>query len=405
MRRHAVLVGLAIVLLSANLRPAVASVGPVLPELRAGLRLSGTQTAVLTMLPVLFFGLLAPVAPRLARRIGIEPVLAGALAALAVGLVGRVLAGPSLLFAGTILVGGAIAVANVLLPPLVKRDFPHRTGLMMGIYTTAIAAAAAIAAGVTVPVTDAFGWDWRGALGMWVAPAAIALLVWLPLIRSHTRPPAQPHAGPPLARDPLAWQVTAFFGLQSLQFYVMLGWLPSIYRDHGYRPAAAGFLLSLFGLVQLPVTLLLPRLATRARNQVIHVVLSTAILGVGLVGMLVAPTAAPYLWVVLAGIGCGACFALALALVVLRTGRVAETARLSAMAQTVGYVISAFGPLVFGILHETVGSWTAPVLLLVLLVVPQLWCGVLAGRSRVLADRLTRSDAVRRAGAGVASGG
>jgi CP family cyanate transporter-like MFS transporter len=238
-----------------------------------------------------------------------------------------------------------------------------------------------------------------------VAPAALALVCWLPLIRNHTRPPRQPHVGTPLARNPLAWQVTVFFGLQSLQFYVMLGWLPSIYREHGYSPAAAGFLLSLSGLVQIPVTLLLPHFATRAGNQVAYIVASTAMLGVGLVGILVAPTAAPYLWVVLIGVGSGACFALALALIVLRARRVAETARLSAMAQTVGYLISAVGPLIFGILREATGSWTAPLVLLMLLLVPQLWCGALAGRARVLADRFTRAGPVRRTGAGVTPDG
>jgi CP family cyanate transporter-like MFS transporter len=402
--RRPVLLGMAIVLLAFNLRPAVASVGPVLPELRAGLGLSGTQAALLTMLPVLFFGLMAPVAPRLARRTGIEPVLVAVLLALVVGLVGRVTGGSTVLFAGTVLVGCAIAVANVLLPPLVKRDFPTRTGLMMGVYTMSVAGSAAVAAGVTVPAADALGWDWRGALGMWAAPAVLAALVWLPMARNHTRPPPQPPGGLSLARSPLAWQVTVFFGLQSLEFYAVLGWLPSIYRDHGYSPAAAGFLLSLSGLVQIPVTLLLPNVATRARNQVAHIVVSTVIIGAGLAGVLFAPTAAPYLWVVLIGVGCGACFALALALFVLRTRRVEETARLSAMAQTVGYLISAFGPLLFGVLHEAAGSWSAPLLLLILLLVPQLWCGVLAGRSRVLADRFVGPDPARQAGAKVAGG-
>lgn len=381
-RRNGVLLGLAIALVAFNLRPAVASVGPVLPELRAGLGLSGAATAVFTMLPVLCFGLLAAAAPRLARRMGIEPVLMGVLVALVAGLAGRMLAGPSVLFAGTIVAGGAIAVANVLLPPLIKRDFPGRTGAMMGVYTMSVAGSAAVAAGTTVPVADLFGWDWRGALAFWAVPAAVAALLWLPMAGGHTRPPDEPAPGVALARSALAWQVTVFFGLQSMLFYAVLAWLPSIYRDHGYSPAAAGFVLSLSGLVQIPITLVLPGIATRARNQVAHIAVSTAIFGAGLGGVLLAPTAAPYLWAVLIGVGAGSCFALALALFVLRARRVTETARLSAMAQTVGYLISACGPLLFGIVHELTGSWTAPLLMLVLLLVPQLWCGMLAGRAR-----------------------
>jgi CP family cyanate transporter-like MFS transporter len=349
------------------------------------------------MLPVLCFGALAPAAPRLARRAGIEAALMVVLLVLVVALVGRVLAGPGVLLAGTVLAGGAIAVANVLLPPLIKRDFPHRTGVLMGVYTMSVTGAAAVAAGATVPGARLVGLGWRGGLGMWAAPAALAALVWLPMLRSRTRPPPDPAEGR-LARSPLAWQVTAFFCLQSMQFYATLAWLPSIYRDHGYSPAAAGLLLSLSGLVQIPVTLLVSALAVRARDQVALTVGSTAVLGIGLAGMVLAPTAAAYLWVGLVGVGYGACFALALALFVLRAARVQETARLSAMAQSVGYLVSSCGPLLFGVVHEASGSWRAPLGLLLVLLVPQLWCGVLAGRARTL--RAARPAGVEATGDG-----
>lgn len=414
MGRRTVLSGLVIALVAFNLRPAVASMGTVLPEVRAGLGLSGTATAVLTTLPVLCFGTVAPAAPRLAQRFGMEAVVLGTMVAIALGLAGRVLGGPASMFAGTVLVGGAIAIANVLLPPLVKRDHPGRTGAMMGVYTMAVSGSAAVAAGVTIPGAQALGLDWHGALAMWALPAVLGGLVWLPRPRrrapgtapSEPRPPdagqpeprpqdaGQQDAGPPgmeppvpdasLLRSALAWQVTVFFGLQATVFYVMLAWLPSIYRDAGYSPAAAGFLLSLSGLAQIPVTLLLPGLATRAANQVPHLVAATGVLGAGLAGVLVAPTAAPYLWAALIGIGAGACFALGLALFVLRARRVRDTATLSAMAQSAGYTICAFGPLLFGIVHEHTGNWTTPMALLLAVLGPQLWCGVLAGRARVL---------------------
>lgn len=381
--RHPVVLGVTIALVAFNLRPALASVGPVLPELRADLGLSGAAAALLTMLPLLCFAGLSPFAPRLARRFGIEPVLMVALLAITVGLAGRVLAGPALLFTGTILVGGAIAIANVLLPPLIHRDFPSRTGLMMGVYTASLSGSAAVAAGLTVPVGDAIGLGWRGALGCWALPAAVAAVLWLPQLRAHTRPQSRPAATrPSLLRSALAWQVTVFFGLQSMAFYAVLAWLPTVYREHGYSPAAAGLLLSLSGFVQIPVTLLLPAVASRAANQVALNAAATVVFAAGLIGVIVAPTAAPYLWAALIGIGSGACFALALALFVLRSRRVADTARLSAMAQTAGYVISACGPLLVGLVHEVTGSWTLALLLLTLLLIPQLVCGVLAGRVR-----------------------
>ena len=384
-RRHGLLLALAIVLVAVNLRPAVAGVGPVLPELRAGLSLSGTAVAVLTTLPVLCFGLLATTAPRLARRYGIEPVLVGIMAALAVGALGRVLDGAPALFAGTVVAGGAIAIGNVLIPPLIKRDFPDRTGSMMGVYSMAVSGTAAVAAGLAVPLAGATGLGWRGALGVWAVPAAAAALVWLPRSRGRTRPPTPPPARS-LLRDPLAWQLTVYFGLQSLSFYAVLAWLPSMYRDFGASPALAGFLLSLSGLVQIPVSLVLPGLAARARTQVGYAVAGTALIGAGLAGVLLAPMAAPYLWVALIGLGQGGCFALGLNLFVLRTRRVADTARVSAMAQSVGYTLCAVGPLLVGVLHDATGSWTVPLVLLLALLVPQLVTGALAGRDRTVQE-------------------
>ncbi|WP_199442162.1 MFS transporter [Umezawaea beigongshangensis] len=386
MRRNPLLLALMVVLVAVNLRPAVASVGPVLPDVRADLALSGTATALLTTLPLLCFGLLALLAPRLARWAGIERVLLAALLVLVTGTVCRVLAGSGLLFTGTVLAAGAIAIGNVLLPPLIKRDFPTRTGVMMGVFSMTVSAAAAVASGATVPLGDALGHGWRGALGVWAVPAIVAALLWLPQLRARTAPDERPPAPRSLRRDPLAWQVTTFFGTQSLSFYATLAWLPSIYREHGVDAASAGFLLALSGVAQIPVALVLPALAQRASNQIAHAVLSTAAMGAGLAGLLLAPMSAPVVWVVLLGIGQGATFALGLNLFVLRTRRVEDTARLSAMAQSTGYVLCAFGPLLVGLLHEATGSWTPPLVLLLLFLVPQLVSGVLAGRDRHVAE-------------------
>jgi CP family cyanate transporter-like MFS transporter len=382
-RRHPVLLGLLIALVAFNLRPAVASIGPVLPEMRTDLSLSGTAAAVLTLLPVLCFGLLAISAPRLAARAGIEPVLLGVMVAAAVGLLVRVLDGPWLLFAGTAVVGSAIAVGNVLVPPLIKRDFPRRTGLMMGVYTMTVSGSAAAAAGLTVPLGEAIGWGWRGALAVWSMPALLAAAGLLPYLRARTRP-AQSPRGQRLTGSGLAWQVTLYFGLQSLSFYAVLAWLPSIYREYGFSPAAAGFLLAVAGLVQIPVTLALPALASRSTNEVAYVVACTVLIGCGLSGVLLTPLSAPFLWAVLIGIGQGGAFALGLNLFVLRTRSVSDAARLSAMAQSIGYTLCAFGPLLVGVLHDVTGSWHVPLLLLVVLLMPQLVFGALAARARTI---------------------
>ncbi len=386
------LLGVAIAMVAANLRPALASVGPVLSDVRADLGLSGAEAALLTALPVLFLGLLAATAPSLGRRWGLEPVLAAVLGVIVAGLLVRVAWGVSALFAGTVLAAGAIAVANVLLPALIKRDFPTAGGTMMGVYTMALTGFAALAAGVTVPLQAAMGGSWRGALGFWALPAALALLAWLPFARAGSRGhdrsvPLVGGAGGSLLRDPLAWQVTVYFGLQSLSFYAVLSWLPSVYREHGYGPAAAGLVLSVSALVQIPVSLLLPRLLTRAADQRAQVAACALLTAAGLAGVLFAPTAAPFVWAAILGLGQGGNFAVALTLLVLRTRVSTETARLSAMAQTAGYVIAAGGPLLLGAVRDASGSWTLPLALLLLLLLPQLAAGLLSGRPLHVGER------------------
>jgi CP family cyanate transporter-like MFS transporter len=294
--RHPVVVGIAIALVAANLRPALASVGPVLPDIRTDLGLSGAQTAMLVSVPVLCLGVFATIAPRLARRWGMEPVIAMALAAITAGLLLRVVEAEGLLFTGTVLVSAAIAIGNVLLPALIKRDFPHHSGTMMGVYTMALSGSAAVAAALTVPAGDLIGRGWRGALGAWVSLALPAFALGLPCAGGHTPPPSSPTGSPSrtLLREPLAWQVTVFFGLQSLAFYAVLSWLPSIYREHGYSPTAASFVLAVSTFVQIPVTLVIPRILAAARDQRLHAAVCTLFTAAGLLGVLAAPTTAPY---------------------------------------------------------------------------------------------------------------
>lgn len=377
--RASVAVAVAVVAVAANLRPAVASVGPVLSDVRADLGLSATTAAVLTAVPVLCFGAVAGAGPWLARRVGMHRAVAVLIAGILAGLLVRVGPDTATLFAGTVLAAAAIAAANVLLPSLIKDDFSHRTGLMMGLYTTALTGSAAAAAGLTVPLGHLIDRGWRGALGVWAIPAAAALLLWLPHVRHsarHARVRRPPSSG--LRASPIAWMVTAYFGLQSLGFYAVLGWLPTLYRDHGYSAAAAGGLLSLSALVQVPVALVLPSVATRLRHQGALVVGSAAFAATGLAGILLAPTAAPVVWVVALGLGQGSAFPIALTLLVLRTRTAVTTTQLSAMAQSIGYLIAAAGPALIGVLHDTSGGWELPFGLLLALLPPQALAGLRA---------------------------
>jgi CP family cyanate transporter-like MFS transporter len=390
---------LGVVLVAVNLRPALASVGPVLTDLRHDLHLSSAAGSMLTTVPLLCFGLLAPVAPLLRRRYGVVRVLTVVLAIVAVGLALRVVLGPAGLFLLTVPVAGAIAIANVLVPALIKQDPAGRVGVLVGVYTMTLSGTAAIAAGISAPLDHGLGWGWRGALAVWAAPALIALLGWLvspsippdppdpppPAVLPDTPAPAGPDNRESLLRSPLAWAVTAFMGLQSLSFYAILTWLPSIYTDHGYAPESAGLVLSLTSAIQVPVALVVPTLAVRARDQRWYALASCLLPAVALAGILVAPTAGAYLWIVLLGIGQGAAFALALTLMVVRSRSSATAARLSAMAQTAGYLIAAGGPLLVGAVRDASG-WNLALGLLLLLLVPQCVAGILASRARYVPE-------------------
>jgi CP family cyanate transporter-like MFS transporter len=387
-----------LVLVAINLRPAAASIGPVLHRIQRDTGLTSGWAGVLTMLPVLCFGLLAPLAPALARRLGVRASIAAAMCLLLAGLLLRLIPGVAFLFVGTALAGTAIATGNVLVPVLVRRDFSHRTGFAMAIYSTSLIGFAALAAGVTVPLADAIGSGWRPGLAVWALPAAVAAVAWLPaLVRraGRSQAPARDHPGaPPLPAHParrllrvgLAWQVTLFFALQSAGFYATLAWLPSIFHSHGASESQAGWLLSLSMVVGLTTALTIPGLATRVRDQRLLVIGATTLMAVGLTGLLVAPMSAPYLWTVVLGLGQNAAFPLALMLIVLRGGSVASTEGLSTMAQGFGYALAALGPVAVGALHQWAHSWTPPLIFLLALVLPQAVIGLAAGRDRQLPD-------------------
>ncbi|HWC33813.1 MAG TPA: MFS transporter [Mycobacteriales bacterium] len=378
--RSPAMLAAAVVVVGFNLRLVIASVGPELDQVRAGLGLSSTATSVLTALPVFCFGLLALAGPWLSHRFGLRRAMLIVLALLLCGSVLRIGPDSFTLFAGTLLAAAGIAVANVLMPVVARREFPTRTGFMLGLSTAATLGSVAAAAGLTVPIAHLLGAGWRGGLGIWAVVTGLTLVIWLPLaMQEHERDPGEaPHISREMFRSPLAWMITLFFGLQSLNVYVVVNWLPSIYRDHGYSHSAAGGLLALNVLVQLPVAVVVPSLASRSRRQHGYVVAVIACSTIAFLGILLSPTKPAALWMVILGIGQGAAFPLCLSFLVLRAKTHAETAQLSTMMQSIGYVIAGIGPLVFGALHAATNSWRGPLIFLLSLLAPQLVAGLRA---------------------------
>lgn len=373
---------LALVLVALNLRPALSSLSTVLPEIMQSLGIGATTASFLTMAPVLCLGLFGFIAPRLAERFGSARTVTGALLVLAGGIVLRgIPVFPSLLM-GTVLAGAGIGVVGVLLPGLVKRDFPRRASLMTGVYTMSLCLGAAVAAGLTVPLAQWLG-GWPRALAFWALPALAAALFWLPQTRQrHARQRPARFRLQGLWRDWLAWQVTLFMGLQSSLAYIVFGWLAPILRERGLDPFTAGLAVSVSIMIQAPAALGAPVLAARRPAQSNVIVAVMALLLASLLGCLYGPLSSLWLWIILLGLAQGSSFAVALSLIVLRAPDPRVATHLSSMAQSIGYTLAAAGPLLAGLLHERAGSWDAAGPLFAVLCVLAGLTGFGAGRAR-----------------------
>ncbi|MCC4316985.1 CynX/NimT family MFS transporter [Streptomyces malaysiensis] len=427
-----------LLLAALNLRPAVTTLGPLLEEVRDGLGMSGTVAGVLTSVPPACFALFGFTAPRLARRWGPGAVVCAGLAAIAAGLLLRPFAGGTVVFlAASALALAGIAVSNVLMPVIVKRWFPDRVGAMTGLYSMGLSLGTAVAAAVTVPMTDALGGSWRAGLGVWALLAAVALVPWLFLARDRTsgaesgpgangpvasasvasaseaggsetgggtgtrtgtdtdtgapaavaETAAAPADGPAIriARSPLAWAMAVFFGFQATAAYISMGWMPQIFRDAGVSASTSGLLLAVMMAMGVPLAFVLPRIAARLRHQGVLVVILGVLGLIGYGGLWLAPAEGAWLWALLLGVA-NCAFPLALTMIGMRTRTHAGVVRLSAFAQSVGYLLSIPGPLLVGVLYQHSGGWGQPLALMAGFMVPQIVAGVLAGRDRTLED-------------------
>lgn len=374
-----------IVLIAANLRGALTSVGPVVGRIKDELGLSGAGAGMLTTLGLLAFAAISPIAPKLSRRFGAENLLLVGMALITVGVLVRTAPYATLLFAGTGLIGLGIGLGNVLVPALIKRDFANRAGVMTGIYSVALTLVAGIASGVSIPIADAPGFGWRGALGVWGIASALAMIVWLPQVSRSRRDRQSARVAAPSVkpwRSLLAWQVTLYMGFQSIIFYVNVTWLPELLQDRGMDASAAGWMLSLMQVIGLPANFLAPVLAARQRSQRGIMCAVVGLLLAGYIGLFLDHGTGPLavLWIVLIGVGAGASFSLCLVLFALRSRTAAEATELSGMAQSVGYLVAAVGPAFIGFVHDRSGGWQTPLGVMLGVVVLTLLFGFGASR-------------------------
>jgi CP family cyanate transporter-like MFS transporter len=387
------LVMVAVLTLAVNLRPAVNALGAVIPELRDATGMSGGTAGLLLALPTLSFALLGIGAPALAARIGSHRTVLLAVLLLIVGQLFRsLLPGVPMLFLGSVLTLAGIAIGNVLLPGLVRLHFPGAVTAVTAVYTTLLTAGGAIGAAITLPLQDAFGGDWRLGIGMWAALAAVALVPWIAMALAVGRPSLQP-AGPvripvsTLRRSTVAWAMAGYFGLQSLQAYVLFGWLPEILVDAGLTDQAGAFQVFVIAGVGIPIAAIVPWLLGRLRSPRGLIVAMMGCYLAGYLGLLTAPGGATLLWSLLLGLGGGA-FPTALTLIAIRARTPGGTIALSAFAQSVGYLLASAGPILFGLIHDWTRGWTWPLIMLCCLLAVHLTVGLIIARPRYVEDDL-----------------
>jgi CP family cyanate transporter-like MFS transporter len=377
---------LAIVALSIVLRPPVAAVGPLLPEIANSLNLTAFAQGILTSIPVVCFGLGAFFAPTVVNRVGLESGIVALAAMLFGGILLRAQGGTVRLFVGSALIGAAIALGNTLLPALIKQDFSDRIGIMTGTYTTVMVSCAALAAAVAVPLAGADGTDWQQSFRWWSIPAAIALLLWLPQVRHHAaRKATAVVSRQSVWRSRSAWSLALFMGFQSISFYAILSWLPTLLRDSGLDATTAGALLGFSSFVGIPMGLFLPPIIKRPQLMQPATLVVSLIALTGTIGLALSPVNGTIAWLILLGIGQGTAFPLALNLITLRSASRDVTTSLSALAQGVGYLMAAFGTYAVGVAYAVTNAWAVPMALMIVFAIAQVFTAWSAANPRQIA--------------------
>lgn len=375
---------LGIIMIATNLRAPITSVGPLVGTITNSLNLTGAQAGLITTLPLIAFAIISPIAPKLARKFGTEPTILGALILIILGLSIRYLPSISTLFLGTAILGCGIAIGNVLIPSIVKQEFQNQSGLVTGIYSVSMNLTGAIASGVSIPLIEKLGWTWNQAFSLWIILAALALLAWLPQLKNKKATPEVNvvDTNNSIWHSSLAWSVSLFMGIQSFIFYVLVAWLPEMLISQGIPSSKSGGMLSLLQLTLLPTTFIIPIIAEKRPNQKSLVVISFTLFTLGISGLMFSSLAVISLSIIAIGIAGGIAFSLSMMFFNIRTSTPKEAADLSGMAQSIGYILAAVGPFLFGLLHDLTNNWQSSLFLLIGMTIILLFVGLNAGSSK-----------------------
>ncbi len=382
----------AILALAFNLRPVAVSIGPVLADISADIGLDGVTAGLLTALPTACFAAFGALAPWASQRVGVVPTVSLGLVALIAGQAGRLVVGsPGAFLAFSALALAGMALANVLMPTLVRMHYPDRIGTATALYSLTLTLGVTTASAATVPIAHALG-GWRSSLVVWIATGAIALAIWAPFLlraRGGARGSGQRVSLGLIARTRLGWALAVLFGIQSAQAYSIFGWLPSVFQSAGLSEVDAGYMLGIATGVGIVPAFAVPVLVARMTRPSRLFLGIMAFLIAGYIGLVIAPSTVPWLWAAFLALG-QASFPLVLALFGLRARTPGATAALSGFAQSVGYGIAMLGPLSFGVLHEVTGTWAAPIAVQLAACIPMIVAGLYACRPAMIEDELAR---------------
>jgi len=375
-----------VLLIASNLRAPITALGPVIQQISASFNLSGASTGMLNALPLLIFALASPFAPVLTRRTGLERALLCALIFIALGCVVRSFFGVGGLWTGTIIIGLGIAVANVLVVPLIKRDFPSHTARCVGLYAATMALTAALSSGVAAPLSRLSGATWRLSIGIWVIPALLALIVWMKVCaktknRADSAVQSAARRSGSVWKSAVAWHVSMFMALHTMVFYTLIDWYPSMASEHGVSSSTAGFHLFIYQAVAVVANLLTAVFIARLKDQRLLGLVCSLFITFGVAGLLMLPEYSA-LWLVLAGIGAGMSMVTCLTLFSLRTKEHSQAGQLSGKAQCIGYLIGALGPCLASILHDHTRTWSTALGCMLLITFAQAWFAWQSGRNR-----------------------
>lgn len=393
-----ILIITAILLTATTLRSPITGVGALMSNIQGDTGLSNTFAGLLTTLPLLSFSLFSLVAPTISRKIGVEKTMLYCMLLMCVGIVLRSMPSILLLFIGTALIGITIGICNVLVPGIIKRDFPLKVGLLTGIYTSSMNLWGAISSGIT-PFLAHQAWGWRGSLGVWVILAASASMLWISvvwvgkntddatLVNFNTKTNVKPDTSvefQSMWKSALAWQITLFMGLQSLMFYVGIAWLPQIFYEKGISYQTSGLYLFYMQIACMIGSFSMPIIGGRFRSQTSLAIFSASFFVIGYSGILFGSPSLTLLFMIALGLGCGTSFGLVILFFSLRTRTGEQAAQISGMAQCIGYFLAAIGPFLFGFLHDLTGGWNIPLIVITAFAVVTVLYGWLAGRERYI---------------------